>query len=66
MVFDGRHELIVADDLADVSGFSEGASSPTLFDLHADPEERENVAKDKPDVVDDLAKHLPEGFQLNR
>ena len=62
MVFDGRHELIVGDDLADVNGFSEDASSPTLFDLHADPEERENVAEDKPDVVEDLADHLPEGF----
>jgi arylsulfatase A-like enzyme len=65
LVFDGRYELIVGQDLDAVRG-TEGHESPVLFDLETDPDETTDVAANEPEVVNRLGAHLPDGFDVER
>jgi arylsulfatase len=64
LVFDGRYELIVGEDLPSVNGLSTEHESPVLFDLKTDPNERHDVADEQPAVLARLAEYLPERFAI--
>lgn len=65
LVFDGRYELIVGDDLPTVNGLSEEYDSPVLFDLESDTGKRTDVSAVEPSVVAHLSSYLPEGFEVD-
>ncbi len=50
-IIEGRYKLLVQDG-------KDGASRRELFDLESDPGETRDLAKEHPDVVEDLAKRL--------
>jgi arylsulfatase A-like enzyme len=61
MVFDGRFELIIGENLEAVDGMT-GYTSPVLFDLETDPNETTDIAPQEPEIIERLGSHLPDGI----
>jgi len=57
-IIDGRHKLIAID-----RNYEGARKKLRLYDLHADPDERSNLAQARPDLVDALLEKLGHGVR---